>query len=125
MESIIDWYVDIFEVEMQNINNQPQTITKLKLRKNNRKSIATHDQKLTPFSFQFMPTPGVGLSKTAVYNKSGLSIDNPDSSRVGKEKTMASTDVIEEDIVERWMKPRKAITSIRSSIEAATLKLPT
>ncbi|KAL2458634.1 Chalcone synthase [Forsythia ovata] len=45
-----------------------------------------------------MPTPAVGLSKTALYNKSGPSIDNPRGSSVGKDKEMAATDIIEEDI---------------------------
>ncbi|KAL2541719.1 SWIM-type domain-containing protein [Abeliophyllum distichum] len=94
-----DWYANIPEDEMQNINDQPQTMSKHQSMRNNKKSSAAPDQQPSPSSFQFMPTLVVGLSKTTVYNKSGSSIDNLDSSRVGKEKAMALTDIIEEDIV--------------------------
>ncbi|KAL2468004.1 Uncharacterized protein Fot_51529 [Forsythia ovata] len=86
-------------MEKYNTNNEEQTMSKLgPMRKNSKSSTAPHDEP-PPSTFQFMPTPSVVLSKTAVYNKSGPFIDNPRGSSVGKEKEMAATDIIKEDIV--------------------------
>ncbi|KAL2469344.1 hypothetical protein Fot_50920 [Forsythia ovata] len=99
MTPLEEWYGNNADGEMHNTNNEEQTMSKLRpMRKNSKSSAALHD-KPPPSTFQFMSIPGVVLSKTAVYNKSGPSIDNPRSSSVSKEKEMAATDIIEEDIV--------------------------
>ncbi|KAL2472724.1 Uncharacterized protein Fot_48460 [Forsythia ovata] len=100
MTQVEEWYGDNVDGEMHNTNNEEQTMqSKLRpRRKNSKSSAASHDEP-PQSTFQFMPTPAVGLSKTALYNKSGPSIDNPRGSSVGKDKEMAATDIIEEDIV--------------------------
>ncbi|KAL2507483.1 Uncharacterized protein Fot_31130 [Forsythia ovata] len=99
MTPMEEWYGDNADGEMHNTNNEEQTMSKLRPRRKNSKSSAAPHDEPPPSTFQFMPTLGVVLSKTAVYNKSGPSIDNPRGSSVGKEKEMAATDIIKEDIV--------------------------
>ncbi|KAL2491841.1 Uncharacterized protein Adt_27469 [Abeliophyllum distichum] len=94
-----EWYGDIPDGEMHNTNNEEQTMSKLRPRRKNSKSSAAPHYEQPPSTFQFIPTPGVRLPKTAVYNKSGLSFDNSGSSSVDKEKKMDVTDIIEEDVV--------------------------
>ncbi|KAL2465618.1 Uncharacterized protein Adt_41469 [Abeliophyllum distichum] len=92
-----EWNGDIPDEQIQLTNNQEPTMSKLRPRRKNSKSSAAPAHEPSPSTFQFMPTPGVGLSNTAVYNKSGPYIDNPGGSSVGIERAMASN--IEEDIV--------------------------
>ncbi|KAL2480187.1 SWIM-type domain-containing protein [Abeliophyllum distichum] len=62
--------------------------TKLQLRRSNRKCTTAPGLQPPPSEFQFIPTPGVGLSNTDMYNKASPTIDDPNRSRFSKRKNI-------------------------------------
>ncbi|KAL2508750.1 hypothetical protein Fot_32397 [Forsythia ovata] len=87
-------------IERRKIEKNGQRIfysngTKLQPRRSKKKSNAAPEAQPLPSVFQFMPTPGVGLSDVVVYNNTRPAIDDPQSSRIDKDVAFASNDVIE------------------------------